>query len=610
MISLQNAVQNIFVFLLFGSVFSTSVFNQSRYSVRMQDAIEIPKDLESSQALNRTQALTNAKQAALIAELQLESEKLKKLLIQMAGQHRSERRVPCGPDHPWLPFENEEEIKVAREEAEAEAEAVIQKYTVERTVNKQKPRNEALPSHLRREERIADVPESMKNCPEHGPRVIIDYDMTESLVYKRPELFVMVTKYPKFACSKNPDCGIASPERPTSLIEGDKYSTSVAAAVIEAKWFHYLPIYRQQDIFASSGWTPGRSTLLNIVTQVAFVVLPLHDYMKRLVQGDIGVGLDDTGCRMLLPKEPPQAIAGDLKNQRLREKIAEAKRKSETSLLAKMWVYSGLHLAPYNIFDFRVSRHRDGPDDFFDGSRCKVQGDCFSGNKSVVVNSDGRLEFVACWGHARRKVVEATAYKQEGELLLGMIHGLYDIETRAHDWTWQERQTLRQSESTIILGTIKKWLDSEPLGLILPKSDFAEALNYIRNHWDALSAYTQDGRIPIDNNRVEQLMKQVALGRKAWLFVGNVSAGEQSAMMMSLVSSARRHDLDVWAYLKDVLDQLLGGSTNYQSLLPDVWRQSHPEAVRTYRIEERRDKADRKQHRAAQRRLLNLRKNR
>lgn len=98
-------------------------------------------------------------------------------------------------------------------------------------------------------------------------------------------------------------------------------------------------------------------------------------------------------------------------------------------------------------------------------------------------------------------------------------------------------------------------------------------------------------------------MKQVALGRKAWLFVGNVAAGEQSATLMSLVSSAKRHDLDVGVYLKDVLDQLLAGCTDYERLLPDVWKQSHPEAVRVYRVEERRDKADRKQFHAAQRRL-------
>jgi transposase len=283
--------------------------------------------------------------------------------------------------------------------------------------------------------------------------------------------------------------------------------------------------------------------------------------------------------------------------------VAEARAKGDDSLLAKMWVYSGLHLAKYNIFDFRVSRHRDGPDDFFLNSKCKVQGDCFSGNRSVVIHSDDRLEFVACWGHARRKIVEATTYKPECDLLLGMIQALYDVETRAKAMTWQDRQALRVRESTLILDAIRKWLDSEPPGAVLPKSDFAEALRYLRNHWEALNVYVQDGRIPIDNNSVEQLMKQVAMGRKAWLFVCSVAGGEQSAKMMTLVSSARRHDLDVWVYTKDVLDQLLAGSTDYHSLLPDIWKQHHPEAVRAYRVEERRDKAERKQLNAARRRF-------
>ncbi len=95
------------------------------------------------------------------------------------------------------------------------------------------------------------------------------------------------------------------------------------------------------------------------------------------------------------------------------------------------------------------------------------------------------------------------------------------------------------------LELIHGWLDTRPLQDVLPKSDFAEALRYIRNHWKELNVYVRDGRIPIDNNLVEQLMKQVAMGRKAWLFVCSVAGGEQSARMMTLVSSARRHDLDV-----------------------------------------------------------------
>jgi transposase len=576
----------------------------------MSEPSEIPHDLAGSQALNRAQAATISQQATLLAtqgrtieELGLEMEKLRKLLSHFINGHRSEKRMITGPNQNWLPFESNEEFQAARAEAEAQAEAVIQAYTVEREVQKKKPRNESLPSHLRREERIVEGDTTQKTCSTHGERTIIGYDTTETLVHQRPELYVLVKKYPKYACSGNPTCGITSPERPTSLVEGDRYDTSVAATILEAKWFLHLPIYRQQDQFAGSGWTPGRSTLLNIVSQVEFVASPLVEFMTKLVQQDIGVGLDETACRMLLPKTIPAAIPGDVKSRRLAEKVAEARAQGNDSLLAKMWVYSGLHLARYNIFDFRVSRHRDGPDDFFRNSRCKVQGDCFSGNRSVVLHSNERLEFVACWGHARRKVVEATTYQPECELLLRMIQALYDVETRGKELTWQDRQALRLRESTIILDAIRQWLYSEPLGAVLPKSDFAEALRYLRNHWQALTVYVRDGRIPIDNNSVEQLMKQVAMGRKAWLFVCSVAGGERSAKMMTLMSSARRHDLDVWVYVKDVLDQLLAGSTDYHSLLPDVWKQQHPEAVRAYRVEERRDKAERKQLNAARRRL-------
>lgn len=576
----------------------------------MLESPDIPNDVPGCRAFIQTQAATLSQQAntieeqgRTIEEQGLEMEKLRKLVSQLVNGQRSEKRIITASNQHWLPFESSEEFQAARAEAEAQAEATIQKYTVEREVQKKKPRDESLPAHLRREEQIVAGDASQQTCEQHGERTIIGYDTTETLVRQRPELYVLVRKYPKYACSGHPGCGIESPERPTSLVEGDRYDTSVAATIVEAKWFHHLPIYRHQDLFASSGWTPSRSTLLNIVSQVEFVISPFIAFMTSQVQQDIGVGLDETSCRMLLPQAIPTATAGDLKSQRLAEKVAEARAKGDRSLLAKMWVYSGLHLAPYNIFDFRVSRHRDGPDDFFRHSRCKVQGDCFSGNRSVVIHSDERLEFVACWGHARRKVVEATTYQPECELLLGMIQALYDVETRAKELTWQDRQALRLRESTLILESLQKWLESRPLAEVLPKSDFAEALRYLRNHWEALNVFVSDGRIPIDNNSVEQLMKQVAMGRKAWLFVCSVAGGEQSAKMMTLVSSARRHDLDVALYIQDLLDQLLAGSTDYHSFLPDVWKQQHPEAIRAYRVEERRDKADRKQLNAARRRL-------
>ena len=132
-------------------------------------------------------------------------------------------------------------------------------------------------------------------------------------------------------------------------------------------------------------------------------------------------------------------------------------------------------------------------------------------------------------------------------------------------------------------------------------SDFL-ALKTARNHFSELQLYLSDGSLPMDNNQTEQLMKQVAIGRKNWLFAGSVAAGERSAGWMTLVSSALRNDLDVWLYIKDVLDQLLSGVTEYEPLLPWNWAASHPEAIRQYRIEERRQITTRKQTNRARRR--------
>ena len=98
-------------------------------------------------------------------------------------------------------------------------------------------------------------------------------------------------------------------------------------------------------------------------------------------------------------------------------------------------------------------------------------------------------------------------------------------------------------------------------------------------------------------------MKQVATGRKNWLFTGSVEAGNRAATLLTLISSAIRHDLDVWAYLKHVLDQLLAGSTDYACLRADIWKRSHPEHVRVYRRDERQDASDRRTLKRALRRL-------
>ncbi len=109
----------------------------------------------------------------------------------------------------------------------------------------------------------------------------------------------------------------------------------------------------------------------------------------------------------------------------------------------------------------------------------------------------------------------------------------------------ERRLALRQAEGVPIWSSLGAWLGGPAAARIPPKNKFAEALRYLRNHWNPLRLYLSDGLMPIDNNDVEQLMKQVAMGPKNWLFVGSVAAGERAADVMTLINTAIRNDLDV-----------------------------------------------------------------
>jgi transposase len=472
-----------------------------------------------------------------------------------------------------------------------------------------KQRDESLPAHLPRYEVIAEVPDAQKTCPTHGVRELLPeamWDKTETLEFTPPVLKVRVTKYPKCVCANQPECGIGSAERPTGIVEGNKYAASIAAEIITGKFGYHLPIYRQQDYFAGSGWAPGRSTLLNILSGCDFALQPLLKYFKQVVQTDSVIGCDDTSVTLLYPKNLPQLNLEDAKQRRISEVFEEALKQGKPSIRAKMWAYRGATIK-LNVFDFTVSRHRDGPELFFADYSGVLLGDCWNGFGSIAIASQGEILRAACNSHARRKIRESTAYPQDRQHGLEWFHKLYDIEDRGRVMSPDERLMLRQLEAKPIWEEIKNWLAESSLRTvnpIVPKSNIAKALQYLRNHFVELSRYVDNADIPIDNNETEQLMKQVALGRKNWLFSGSVAGGERTAGFFTLVSSALRNDLDVRCYVTDVLEQLLAGVTDYASLLPWNWAQAHPEAVREYRALERNERAERKSDNRAERRRI------
>jgi len=581
----------------------------------MNDTQLLPDDLAVCQALiiEQRQKIseqdhTLVEQARAITELhgKVEEQKLTiNGLMQRAFRNRSERYVE-DPDQLKLDFGNTPEAADAAEglaEAVEEAEILIAEHK-RRRHKPRKPRSEAFPAHLPRYEVTAETPEEVTHCVTHGERKVIGYDRQETLEFVPPKLKVRVTLIPKYACPGAPECGVKEALRPEGLVEGNRYDTSVAAQITTSKYGFHLPTYRQQDQFAGSGWAPSRGTLLNILVATATCIRPFVLYLRDEVIASGALGTDETRVTLLLPPEIPAAIAGDAKSQRIHEVFSKARAEKQASVSGRMWAYRSLTV-PINVFDFTVSRHRDGPDEFlvagnFTGT---MIADCYSGYQQITLRSDARIVRAACNAHARRKIVEARASDPLlASRFLGMYQELYDVEDRGKLLSCADLVALRAAEAQPVWQRMEELLDGEAAKCVLPKDKFAEALGYLRNHWNELQIYLGDGRLPIDNNETEQLMKQVAIGRKNWLFVGSVAAGERAADFLTIVSSAVRNDLDVWAYVKELLDRLLTGDRDYAALRPDRWAAAHPEHIREYRVEERRDRAEAKQTRRADRR--------
>ena len=535
-----------------------------------------------------------------VTELNL---KIEKLLHQLYGR-KSERRIEgAGQLLLDLGEEATPEVVSALEEAIREAEQIVsdaeEAKKNRRRRNRPRQDDRKFPEHLPRIERIVDLlPEQREGLK------LIGYDEVETLQWIRPELRVLLTKYAKYAYPADKSKGIVSPERPTGLVQGDRYDASIGVEVVAWKYFFHLPFYRQQDLFAGSGWTPSRSTLQNIETAVEFTLRPLAEYLRSVLKQDRTVGCDETGVLLITPQAMPD-LSEHPRGKRIAEVLEHAIESGMPSIRAKMWGYYASRL-PVVAFDFTVSRHRDGPDDVLSDFEGNLLGDCWSGFQKIDVRSDSRIRFAACWAHARRKIDECRrAFPHQVAKLESLIGMLYDVEDQIKELDAAERRSRRQRLSCHVLGLIREYLESAAMQSpsVLPKSNLGVAAAYVRRHWEALCRFTQDASIPIDNNDCEQLMRRVAVGRKNWLFKGSVAAGERAANLMTIITTAVRNDLDVGAYLEYVLKRALEGETDWASLAPHAWRQSHPESIRDYRVDERHQAADRKRARRASRRL-------
>lgn len=261
-------------------------------------------------------------------------------------------------------------------------------------------------------------------------------------------------------------------------------------------------------------------------------------------------------------------------------KVRDSERKIKAT--GRLWIYFGDYLHPYNIFDFTMSRKRDGPSRFLKGFRGFLQADAFSGYDGVYAG--GNVVEVGCNAHARRKFVEALKTDTaRASAALAYYRQLYAIEKEikaqiarlpedANEPTRAAiRLRVRQERAVSVWESFEKWLEAER-PQVLPKSPLGGAIGYVRNNWEALRRYTSSGYLSIDNNVAEQHMKTIAIGRKNWLFTGSETGGKTMAVLFTVVSSCRRHGHDPFVYLRDVLVRLPDHPKDrLEDLLPARW---------------------------------------
>jgi len=153
-----------------------------------------------------------------------------------------------------------------------------------------------------------------------------------------------------------------------------------------------------------------------------------------------------------------------------------------------------------------------------------------------------------------------------------MVRALYAVEKRAKELSVAERLGLRQQQSAPVLAELRdKFLGWKEQ--LLPKHPMAEAINYALSQWAELNVFSNDGAVPIDNNVSEREMKRVILNRKNSLFVGNARGGRTAAILASLTSTCRRHDIDPQIYLTQLLTNLPSApDSDLSAWLPDQWK--------------------------------------
>ena len=379
-----------------------------------------------------------------------------------------------------------------------------------------------LPAHLPRQRVEIDVAEADKICPCGHTKTRIGEAVSEKLDYVPASLRVIETARLKYAC---PRCheGVVEAAAPPQAIEKSLAGEGLLAHVVVSKYVDHLPLYRQARIFLREGVDLSRATMCGWVADVATALAPIGDQLRSEITAASYLHTDDTPVTIL------EERGGSRKG--------------------RLWTYLD-PLGQQVVFDATETHERDGPEAFLAPFRGDLHADAYTGYDALYAT--GRIREIGCWAHARRGFVEALTTDVRAALMVALIQQLYQVERAGAELPTEARRALRAEHSVPLLAKIAA--ERHALALtILPKSPLGDALRYLTNQWTALQRFVEDGRLAIDNNRAENQLRVVAVGRKNWLFAGSFEGARRAALLYSLVQSCALIDLPPFEYLKDVL---------------------------------------------------------
>ncbi|MBB5058136.1 transposase [Granulicella aggregans] len=396
-----------------------------------------------------------------------------------------------------------------------------------------KPFRRPLPEHLPRE--VHTHMPGHEACPDCGGRLReLGEDVAEMLEYVRASLKVLRHVRPKLSCDA---CDrIVQAPAPSRPIDRGLAGPGLLAHVLVSKYADHCPVYRQSEIYAREGVDLDRSTLAGWVGATSELLAPLVEAVRVHVMAASKLHADDTPVPVLAPGN------GRTKAGRL-------------------WTYvrddrpSGDQTAPAVWFAYSPDRKGENPRQHLKLYKGALQADAYAGFQQLY--ESGTIVEVACWAHTRREfheihIAHASPITSEA---IERIAALYAIEAEIRGSTPEIRKAIRQARARPLLDGMKTWLEAT-LAKLSRKSDTAAAIRYALSRWPALTRFTDDGQLEIDNNAAERALRVVALGRKNYLFAGSNAGGERAAAIYSLLGSAKLNGLDPELYLHHVLDRI------------------------------------------------------